>query len=676
MKRRIRNKIVGAVVNLSRLLLSFTFILSGTVKLIDPAGTEYKIQDYIAALGFGDTLFASIPLLLAVLFSACEFVFGIYMLFGIQRRLTSTAMLLFLLFMTPLTLYLAIANPIADCGCFGDAIKLTNWQTFAKNVVLLASVVMVLRYYRLMKRAMIYSWTFALAFASYNLYYLPVVDFRPYHIGADLKKALTSGVQYETTFILEKDGIQKEFTLEDYPDSTWTFVDSKTTAIGEEGNDSGIETLQIMSAETGEDITPQVVMDPGYVFLLIAPYLETADDSMMERLISLYDYCNDNGYQFLCLTSSGDEGIARWVELTGAEYPFCRTDAEILKTMVRSNPGLMLLHNGVVENKWPQTTIPGEEERTAPIEDIPAFHPATSSLKQKAFRIFLWYILPLIFFALADNLWVMWKLRNLHSIKPFKNKLQMRRKIVAGNWKMNKTLQEGVALATELKDILAAEKPNCEVIIGTPFIHLATVSELLKDSVIAVSAENCANKESGAYTGEVSAAMVKSTGAEYVILGHSERREYYNETPEILKEKVDLALANGLKVIFCIGESLAEREANKQEAVCKAELAGSVFHLTAEQWKNVVIAYEPIWAIGTGKTATAEQAEEIHAYIRSCVSEVYGAQVADETSILYGGSCKASNAPELFAKPDIDGGLIGGASLKAPDFKGIIDAWK
>ena len=241
---------------------------------------------------------------------------------------------------------------------------------------------------------------------------------------------------------------------------------------------------------------------------------------------------------------------------------------------------------------------------------------------------------------------------------------------------MNKTLQEGVALATELKDILAAEKPNCEVIIGTPFIHLATLSELLKDSVIDVSAENCANKASGAYTGEVSAAMVKSTGAEYVILGHSERREYYHETPEILKEKVDLALENGLKVIFCIGESEAERDNNQQEAVCKAELTGSVFHLTPEQWKNIVIAYEPIWAIGTGKTATAEQAEEIHAYIRKCVAEVYGAEMADETSILYGGSCKASNAPELFSKPDIDGGLIGGASLKAADFKGIIDAWK
>ena len=252
----------------------------------------------------------------------------------------------------------------------------------------------------------------------------------------------------------------------------------------------------------------------------------------------------------------------------------------------------------------------------------------------------------------------------------------MRKKIVAGNWKMNMNLQEGVALATELKEALAAEKPNCEVIIGTPFIHLASVSELLKDSVVAVSAENCANKEKGAFTGEVSAAMVKSTGAEYVILGHSERREYYNETPEILKEKVDLALANGLKVIFCIGESLEEREANKQNEVVKAELEGSVFNLSAEDFAKIVIAYEPIWAIGTGKTATAEQAEEIHAYIRSCVADKYGAKVADETSILYGGSCKASNAPELFAKPDIDGGLIGGASLKCADFKGIIDAWK
>ena len=251
----------------------------------------------------------------------------------------------------------------------------------------------------------------------------------------------------------------------------------------------------------------------------------------------------------------------------------------------------------------------------------------------------------------------------------------MAKKIVAGNWKMNKNLQEGIELAKGLNEALAADKPNCDVIICTPFIHLAKVSDIIDHKVIGLGAENCADKASGAYTGEVSAEMVKSTGAEYVILGHSERREYYNETPEILKEKVELALANGLKVIFCIGESLAQREANEQNAVVKAELEGSVFHLSAEQFKNIVIAYEPIWAIGTGKTATAEQAEEIHAFIRSCVAEVYGAEVADETSILYGGSCKASNAPELFGKPDIDGGLIGGASLKAADFKGIIDAW-
>ena len=241
---------------------------------------------------------------------------------------------------------------------------------------------------------------------------------------------------------------------------------------------------------------------------------------------------------------------------------------------------------------------------------------------------------------------------------------------------MNKNLQEGVALATELNEVLKAEKPNCDVVICTPFIHLATVSNIIDHNVIGLGAENCADKASGAFTGEVSAEMVKSTGAEYVILGHSERREYYNETPAILKEKVDLALANGLKIIFCIGESLAQREANEQNAVVKAELEGSVFHLTPEQFANIVIAYEPIWAIGTGKTATSDQAEEIHAYIRSIIADKYGKEVADNTSILYGGSCKASNAPELFAKEDIDGGLIGGASLKAPDFKGIIDAWK
>ncbi len=250
----------------------------------------------------------------------------------------------------------------------------------------------------------------------------------------------------------------------------------------------------------------------------------------------------------------------------------------------------------------------------------------------------------------------------------------MRKKIVAGNWKMNLTLQEGVALATELKAALAAEKPNCDVVICTPFIHLATVAGITEGTVIGLGAENCADKEKGAYTGEVSAAQVKSTGAQYVILGHSERRAYYGETVAILKEKIDLALANGLKIIFCIGEVLEDREAGKQNEVVAAQLE-SIMHLTEEQLSNVILAYEPVWAIGTGKTATADQAQDMHAFIRGVIAGAFSQAAADEMSILYGGSCKPSNAKEIFSKPDVDGGLIGGAALKCADFKGIIDAW-
>jgi triosephosphate isomerase len=205
---------------------------------------------------------------------------------------------------------------------------------------------------------------------------------------------------------------------------------------------------------------------------------------------------------------------------------------------------------------------------------------------------------------------------------------------------------------------------------------LASVAEAVKGSVVKVSAENSADKESGAYTGEVSAAMVKSTGAEYVILGHSERRAYYHETYDILKEKVLLALKNNLKPIFCIGEVKEERESGKQNEVVKAQLEGSVFNLSAEDFGKIVLAYEPVWAIGTGLTATPEQAQEIHAYIRGLVAAKYGQELANNTSILYGGSCNPSNAQTLFANPDVDGGLIGGASLKAADFKAIIDATK
>ncbi len=251
----------------------------------------------------------------------------------------------------------------------------------------------------------------------------------------------------------------------------------------------------------------------------------------------------------------------------------------------------------------------------------------------------------------------------------------MRKNIVAGNWKMNKTLQEGLALATELNEVLAGASLKCDVVIGTPFIHLASVTAAVDTKVVGVAAQNCAAKESGAYTGEVSAAMVKSTGAEYVILGHSERREYYGETSTILNDKVALALANGLTPIYCCGEALEVRNANEQNAFVKTQLDETVFNLSAEDFAKIVIAYEPIWAIGTGVTASTEQAQDMLAYIRGLIVDKFGKEMAENTSILYGGSCNAKNAPELFSQPDIDGGLIGGASLKVADFKAIIDAF-
>ncbi len=251
----------------------------------------------------------------------------------------------------------------------------------------------------------------------------------------------------------------------------------------------------------------------------------------------------------------------------------------------------------------------------------------------------------------------------------------MRRNIVAGNWKMNKTLDEGITLATEIKTALQGKKTECEVILGVPFTHIVSVVNAIKDSKINTSAQNCSDKPSGAFTGEVSSAMIASTGATHCIIGHSERRSYYGETFTVLRNKVVQALENNLRPIFCIGETKEERQAGNQNAVVKAQLEGSVFDLSAEEFSRVIIAYEPVWAIGTGLTATSEQAQEIHAYIRSLIADRYGKQVADDTSILYGGSCNPSNAKELFAKPDVDGGLIGGASLKASDFVAIIDSF-
>ena len=251
----------------------------------------------------------------------------------------------------------------------------------------------------------------------------------------------------------------------------------------------------------------------------------------------------------------------------------------------------------------------------------------------------------------------------------------MRKNIVAGNWKMNTTLPEGIKLAEEVNAALKGFSAKCDVVICVPFTHLASINNVIDKELLGLGAENCANHVKGAYTGEVSAPMVASTGATYVILGHSERRQYYGETSETLREKVRLALDNSLTPIFCVGEVLEERENGSYFEVVKCQLEEGLFNLSAEEFGKIILAYEPVWAIGTGKTATDDQAQEMHAFIRKTIEEKYGKEVAENTSILYGGSCKPSNAAALFAKPDVDGGLIGGAALEAESFMGIVKAF-
>ena len=690
-------RLLKMIVNLCRIIVAVTFIFSGFVKAIDPIGTQYKLQDYLGAIGMAGILPNWTLLAVAVFLAAIEFCIGIFLLFAIQRRLISKLTVAFMAFMTMVTVWIVMADPVKDCGCFGDALHLTNTETLIKNIVLLVCSLAImyrpLAMFRFVSKSnqwivTNYTIVFILVSSGLSLYYLPIFDFRPYHIGVNIPRGMEipKGAklpQFKTTFIMEKNGQRKEFTLDNYPDASWKFIDSKTVQTSE-GYIPPIHDFSITDNKTGLDLTNSVLGHKGYTFLLIAPHLETADDSNFGDIDRLYEYAQSYDIPFYCLTASTAKAIKRWIDLTGAEYPFCITDEAVLKTIIRSNPGLLLLKDGTIINKWSHNNLPNEAKLSRPISQSSLGKMPKDSVPAKILEIVLWFILPLTLLTLADRLWAWSKWVRLKEQKDKqklyhlfnKKKSKMRKKIVAGNWKMNLNLQEGVALAKEINEAMTAEKPNCDVVICTPFIHLASVAKELNASLVGLGAENCADKEKGAYTGEVSAEMVKSTGAQYVILGHSERRQYYGETAEILKEKVLLALKNGLKVIFCCGETLEERESNRQNDVVKAELEGSVFNLSAEEWKNIILAYEPIWAIGTGKTATSDQAEEMLCYIRSIVAEKYGKEVAEETSILYGGSCKASNAPELFSKPNIDGGLIGGASLKAADFKGIIDAWK
>lgn len=414
--RRVLDVWAWLVVNLSRLILSATFIFSGIVKVIDPHGFEYKLIDYGKAFGLSQILQYNIPLILGIAVATIEFLMGVNILFGISRKGTSRVVLLFLLFMTGLTYYLALYNPVADCGCFGDAIVLTNWETFYKNLILLACAVFLCLGYNYSTRVIsvhthwmvsIYALLFAVGIASYALVRLPLIDFRPFHIGADIG----AEPEFRTTFILEKDGVQQEFDEKDYPyeDTTWVFVDSRTEQVGQNHD------FEMVDLQTGEDISQSVVKAEGYTFLLVMPNLQKADNSMMDALNNLYDYCRTNGYQMYALTDLSDASdsqqesdtnviespsvasdvdsvatdtdllttddvntanlrgnalVEHWRDMTGSEYPFCQTDELTLKTMVRSNPGLLLLKDGVVINKWSRTNIPTEDVLTAPLDSL------------------------------------------------------------------------------------------------------------------------------------------------------------------------------------------------------------------------------------------------------------------------------------------------------------------
>ena len=399
-------------------MLAAVFIFSGYVKAIDPLGTQYKLHDYAEAAGMSALAPDWLTLSGSVVLSAVEFCLGIFLLFAIQRRLVSRLTLFFIAVMTLVTLWLYIANPIEDCGCFGDALKLTNGQTLLKNLLLLACAVVVawwpLKMVRFISESnqwivINYTIIFIIGSSLWSLYTLPPFDFRPYHLGANISKGMeipegAPQPKFETTFIMEKDGQRQEFTLDDYPDSTWTFIDSKTVQT-EKGYVPPIHDFSIVLHE--EDITEQILEDPGYTFLLCSPHLENADDSNFGDIDQIYEYAEEHDYPFYCLTASADEAINRWIELTGAEYPFCTTDETTLKTVIRSNPGLVLLKAGTIIGKWSHNDLPHIDPALSaqPLEQLPFGHQPADSTPRKIATILLWFVLPLTLLTLADRTW-------------------------------------------------------------------------------------------------------------------------------------------------------------------------------------------------------------------------------------------------------------------------------
>lgn len=350
----------------SRIIIGLVFVFSGFVKAIDPLGSTYKIEDYFTAFGGFFTSLSFIALPASIALSTLELVIGLNLLFQIQLRRTSWAALLFMLVMTPLTLYIALFNPVTDCGCFGDALVLTNWQTFTKNVVFLTLIIIILMNIRKKKSLLLprIEWLVVAVFvvigvglSFYSLNHMAPFDFRPYKVGVNIPESMlvpenAPADVYNTTFIYEKGGVQKEFTLENYPkgDSTWKFVDQKTVLVSK-GYKAPIHDFSIVDANFN-DITEQIIYNPGETYLLIMYDVNKASEEGAKRAEELYQKYKNTNTKFYALTASGDDEVRKFVAKTGVTYPFCKTDPITLKTIIRSNPGLMQIKNGVITGKW------------------------------------------------------------------------------------------------------------------------------------------------------------------------------------------------------------------------------------------------------------------------------------------------------------------------------------
>ncbi|MGN0258725.1 MAG: BT_3928 family protein [Bacteroides sp.] len=414
-----RNMIARVGCYACRFLLGAVLVFSGFVKAVDPMGTNIKLEEYLKAFGMADFFYDWLILLAAILLATVEFGIGIYLVIGIRRKIASTIALILMSIMTPLTLYLWIADPVSDCGCFGDALILTNAETFLKNLILWGMAVITFRWNRQMKRLItpksdwiisLYTMLFGLMLSAHCLRNLPIIDFRPYRIGVNIPQAMAipEGAApdvWESRFVLEKDGERRTFTLDNYPDSTWTYI-STESILKQKGYQPAIHDFSIQRMTDGEEITDSILSAPGYTFLLVAPHIETADDSNIDLINEIYDYCIEHQYGFIALTASSEAEVEMWCERTGGEYPFAMMDEVTLKTMIRSNPGLIMLKEGTIYNKWSNATLPDEYMLTDRLEQIPLGELQIRSDWRTIGYVLLWFVVPLLFVILLDILWI------------------------------------------------------------------------------------------------------------------------------------------------------------------------------------------------------------------------------------------------------------------------------